>query len=95
MAACILQLRVACFCPLPTRPPPDRPAPAVCQYLGACLDPPCVVMEYCAKRSVDTLLSAGLTDAKVGLGSEWRAGWLAGWVVGWVGGWVGEMAPSL
>ena len=39
-----------------------------------------MVMEYCAKRSIDTLLSAGLTDAKVGLGTERLGGWMGGGV---------------
>jgi serine/threonine protein kinase len=46
--------------PLPTRPP------AVCLYLGACTDPPCLVMEYCAKCSLDMLLKAGLASSQVG-----------------------------
>jgi serine/threonine protein kinase len=38
--------------------------PNVCQYLGACRDPPCLIMEYCSKRSLDQLLSAGLANPK-------------------------------
>jgi len=47
---------------LPPAPPLGRPA--VCQYLGACRDPPCLIMEYCSKRSLDQLLSAGLANPK-------------------------------
>lgn len=38
--------------------------PNCCQYLGLCLDPPSLLMEYCSQRSVDTILSAGRTDSK-------------------------------
>ncbi|KAI7846195.1 hypothetical protein COHA_000265 [Chlorella ohadii] len=31
--------------------------PNICRYLGACLDPPLMVMEYCAKKSLDALLA--------------------------------------
>ena len=49
-----------------TRPPtnPHTCAAAVTLYLGACVEPPCLVMEFCAKRSLDTLLSAGVMDPK-------------------------------
>lgn len=36
----------------------------MCQYLGACRDPPCLIMEYCSKKSLDQLLSAGLANPK-------------------------------
>lgn len=36
--------------------------------LGACMDPPCLVMEYCNRRSVDLLLASGLANPKVGGG---------------------------
>jgi hypothetical protein len=34
-------------------------------YLGACLEPPCLLMEYCSRKSVDCILKAAHTDAKV------------------------------
>lgn len=52
--------------PLPSAPNP-RPT-AVCLYLGAVTNPPCLVMEYCAKCSLDHLLRAGLTNQQVGVG---------------------------
>jgi hypothetical protein len=33
-------------------------------YLGVCLEPPCLLMEYCSRRSVDAILRAAHTDAK-------------------------------
>lgn len=30
-------------------------SPAVCQYLGACVDPPCLLMELCGRKSVDVV----------------------------------------
>jgi hypothetical protein len=39
----------------------------VCLYMGVCLEPPCLLMEYCARRSVDALLSQGLKDQRVSL----------------------------
>eukprot|EP00887_Chlorella_sp_A99_P007218 scaffold2.g7218.t1 len=39
--------------------------PNVVSYLGACLDPPCLLMEYASKRSMDHVLSLGLSDPKV------------------------------
>lgn len=44
--------------------------PNCCQYLGLCLDPPSLLMEYCSQRSVDTILASGRTDARVG--GPWR-----------------------
>ncbi|GAB4815801.1 hypothetical protein N2152v2_002847 [Parachlorella kessleri] len=32
--------------------------PNVTQYLGVCLDPPCLLMEYCSRKSVDAILQA-------------------------------------
>ena len=46
--------------------PPTCPS-AVTLYLGACVEPPCLLMEFCAKKSLDTLLSAGLMDPKARL----------------------------
>ncbi|KAL6780840.1 hypothetical protein ACKKBG_A08650 [Auxenochlorella protothecoides x Auxenochlorella symbiontica] len=45
--------------------------PNCCQYLGLCLDPPSLLMEYCSQRSVDTILSAGRTDSKVAKSLSW------------------------
>ena len=50
----------------PSLPPP--PVPAVCLYLGAVTNPPCLVMEYCAKCSLDHLLCAGLGNPQVRAG---------------------------
>lgn len=50
----------------PSPPPlPGRPLPPLQRYLGACLNPPLIVLEYCSRRSLDTLLAAGLRDPKV------------------------------
>lgn len=43
----------------------------VCMYMGAVLAPPCLVMEYCSRRSVDKLLAAGLRDARVARQLSW------------------------
>ena len=32
--------------------------PNVTQYLGVCLEPPCLLMEYCSRKSVDSILQA-------------------------------------
>ncbi|KAL4425219.1 hypothetical protein ABPG75_009235 [Micractinium tetrahymenae] len=45
--------------------------PNVTAYMGACLDPPCLLMEHCSRRSVDTLLAAGLRDPKVAKQLSW------------------------
>lgn len=34
--------------------------PNVCLYLGACMDPPCLLFEYCAKSSLDRVLRTAL-----------------------------------
>lgn len=39
--------------------------PNVTAYMGACLHPPCLLMEHCSRRSVDALLAAGLADPRV------------------------------
>lgn len=39
--------------------------PNCTQYLGVVLDPPCLLMEYCSRRSVDAILAAAHTDPKV------------------------------
>ncbi|KAL4426099.1 hypothetical protein ABPG77_002685 [Micractinium sp. CCAP 211/92] len=45
--------------------------PNVCQYLGACVDPPCLLMELCGRKSVDVVLAQGLTNAKVARQLSW------------------------
>lgn len=45
--------------------------PNVCLYLGACTDPPCLVMEYCAKCSLDMLLKAGLANGQMAKRLSW------------------------
>lgn len=45
--------------------------PNVCQYLGACTDPPCLLMELCTKRSVDIIMAAAVADAKVAKQLSW------------------------
>ena len=45
--------------------------PNVVQYLGACMTPPCLLMEHCSRRSIDFILANALKDEKV-------AGWGAG-----------------
>ena len=47
----------------------------VCLYLGACLEPPCLVMEYAARKSVDTLLSQGRKDPRVSRGAACSVVW--------------------
>ena len=39
--------------------------PNCCMYLGACVEPPCLIMEFCARKSVDAMLAAAHTDPKV------------------------------
>lgn len=39
--------------------------PHVCLYFGACMDPPCLVMEYCSNRSLDIVLKSARADARV------------------------------
>jgi serine/threonine protein kinase len=36
--------------------------PNVVQYIGACLDPPCLIMEHCPRKSLDCLLAAGAAN---------------------------------
>lgn len=45
--------------------------PNVAQYLGACLDPPALVLEYCSKRSVDRILAEGLEDPRMAKQLDW------------------------
>ena len=45
--------------------------PNCCQYLGICLDPPSLLMEYCAQRSVDTVLASARHDARVAASLSW------------------------
>lgn len=53
---------------LPGRSLPLPPF-AVCRYLGACVEPPSLIMEFAAKLSLDTLLAAGLKDPQASSGS--------------------------
>lgn len=45
--------------------------PNVCLYLGAVTNPPCLVMEYCAKCSLDHLLRAGLSSSQMAKRLTW------------------------
>lgn len=45
--------------------------PNVCLYLGAVTNPPCLVMEYCAKCSLDHLLRAGLANSQMAKRLTW------------------------
>ena len=45
--------------------------PNCIQYLGATLNPPALIMEYCSKRSVDTILAAATLDAKLAKQLDW------------------------
>ena len=45
--------------------------PNVAQYLGACLDPPALIMEYCSRRSVDRMLAEALVDPKAAKQLDW------------------------
>ena len=45
--------------------------PNCIQYLGACLQPPALIMEYCSRRSVDTILAAANQDIKLAKQLDW------------------------
>jgi len=45
--------------------------PNCVQYLGCCLDPPSLVMEYCSRRSVDKILADALHDEKASRQLDW------------------------
>jgi hypothetical protein len=45
--------------------------PNCIQYLGAALNPPALIMEYCSKRSVDTILAAATLDPKLSRQLDW------------------------
>ncbi len=45
--------------------------PNCIQYLGATLNPPALIMEYCSKRSVDTILAAAVNDPKTAKQLDW------------------------
>lgn len=51
--------------------PPAAARPAVCTFLGACEEPPYLLTEFCARKSVDGLLAAGLKDAKAAQRLSW------------------------
>lgn len=71
-------------------------------YMGACANPPCLLMEYCARRSLDKLLAAGLRDAAAAASLTWprllsmaldaARGMLVGGP-GWLG-WLGPAGPG-
>ena len=46
--------------------------PNVVLYLGVCLDPPCVVTEYCARGSLNDVLKRALYNAKYAEQLDWR-----------------------
>lgn len=45
--------------------------PNCIQYLGATLNPPALIMEYCSKRSVDTILAGAVSDPKLAKQLDW------------------------
>ena len=45
--------------------------PNCVQYLGCCLDPPALVMEYCSRRSVDKILAEAREDPKAAKQLDW------------------------
>ena len=46
--------------------------PNVVLYLGVCLDPPCVVTEYCARGSLNDVLKRALHNPKYAEQLDWR-----------------------
>ncbi len=46
--------------------------PNVVLYLGVCLDPPCVVTEYCARGSLNDVLKRALYNPKYAEQLDWR-----------------------
>jgi hypothetical protein len=76
----------ACTNRPPLAPPPPPPHAAVCLYFGACLDPPCLVMEYCARKSLDLLLKEGREEPSGQVagqeGCRGGRGWCWWWCVG-------------
>jgi serine/threonine protein kinase len=49
--------------------------PNVVLYLGVCLDPPCVVTEYCARGSLNDVLKRALYNSKYAEQLDWRVRW--------------------
>lgn len=45
--------------------------PCCVRYLGACLDPPSLVMEYCSRRSVDFILASAAGDRQQATQLDW------------------------
>ena len=45
--------------------------PCIVSYIGACLDPPCLVMEYCQRGSVYGVLSGASQDAAAAACLTW------------------------
>ena len=62
--------------------------PNICQFLGVCPVPPCLVTEYCARGSLADLLRAARASPARAAQLKWPR--RLGMVGGWVGGWVGE-----
>lgn len=46
--------------------------PNVVLYLGVCLDPPCVVTEYCARGSLNDVLKRALYNPRYAEQLDWR-----------------------
>jgi hypothetical protein len=46
--------------------------PNICRYLGACLEPPLMVLEYCANKSLDALLADGLVNPETRKELTWE-----------------------
>lgn len=45
--------------------------PNVTQYLGICMEPPCLLMEYCSRRSVDSVIKTAVADPKAARQLSW------------------------
>lgn len=45
--------------------------PNCVQYLGCCIDPPALVMEYCSRRSVDKILHEASNDPRAARSLDW------------------------
>jgi serine/threonine protein kinase len=54
--------------------------PNVVLYLGVCLDPPCVVTEYCARGSLNDVLKRALYNSKYAEQLDWRVRYGSGLV---------------
>lgn len=45
--------------------------PNVCRYLGACMHPPSILMEYCSRHSLDAVLGEGLSSQQAAQQLSW------------------------